>query len=184
MTKIIPKESLIKNGLTIRIRTAESGDASPMLKIRREVIWEGKYFITSAEEFDDDVRKQQKWIRSHVGDHGKLLIVAEAGHELIGVLRFSNGSRKRNAHSGSFSMMVRKSWRGLGVGTKLVETLFEWAKDSPIIEKVGLNVLASNSRAIALYKKLGFIEEGRRIKEYKFAEDRYEDGILMYWLVK
>jgi RimJ/RimL family protein N-acetyltransferase len=44
---------------------------------------------------------------------------------------------------------------------------------------VCLQVFANNTDAIALYKKFGFVEEGRKVKEIKFCEDRYDDVILM-----
>ncbi|MBA9028601.1 hypothetical protein HNP81_003921 [Peribacillus huizhouensis] len=34
-----------------------------------------------------------------------------------------------------------------------------------------------------MYKSIGFVEEGRKIKEVKFKEDLYVDDILMYKLV-
>jgi RimJ/RimL family protein N-acetyltransferase len=49
---------------------------------------------------------------------------------------------------------------------------------------VSLAVLATNERAIAVYKKLGFVEEGRRIKEIKIGPSQYIDDVLMYKMVK
>jgi RimJ/RimL family protein N-acetyltransferase len=45
------------------------------------------------------------------------------------------------------------------VGTALLQALLEWAESSPVIEKVCLDVFATNEPAIRLYKNLGFIEE-------------------------
>jgi len=44
-------------------------------------------------------------------------------------------------------------------------------------------VFSTNKRAIALYKKMGFIEEGRKIKEFKMDNNEYVDDVLMYKLV-
>ena len=52
------------------------------------------------------------------------------------------------------------------------------------IEKVILNVLDTNTRAIKLYKELGFTEEGRQIKAVKQADGEYADMIQMYFLTK
>jgi len=41
-----------------------------------------------------------------------------------------------------------------------------------------------NQPAIALRKKLGFLEEGRRIREIKIAGEKYVDDLLMYRFVK
>jgi RimJ/RimL family protein N-acetyltransferase len=40
-------------------------------------------------------------------------------------------------------------------------------------------VFAHNARAVALYRKFGFEEEGRRLREYRFADGSWRDDILM-----
>ena len=80
-------------------------------------------------------------------------------------------------------MSVERAWRGKGVGEGLLHTLMEWAKENPLIEKVGLSVLSSNTRAIGLYKKAGFVEEGRRPREIKMGHGEYVDEILMFRFV-
>ncbi|MGN7115532.1 hypothetical protein [Lysinibacillus odysseyi] len=46
-----------------------------------------------------------------------------------------------------------------------------------------MGVLSTNERAIHLYRSLGCIEEGRKVKEVKI-HNRYVDDILMYKDVK
>ena len=48
------------------------------------------------------------------------------------------------------------------------------------IEKVFLNVFSTNKRAIKLYEKLGFVEEGRHLKAIKQLTGEYIDLIQMY----
>jgi RimJ/RimL family protein N-acetyltransferase len=45
-------------------------------------------------------------------------------------------------------------------------------------------VFVTNATAIGLYQKLGFIEEGRRIKDIKRGLDSYVDTVMMYKFVK
>jgi RimJ/RimL family protein N-acetyltransferase len=49
---------------------------------------------------------------------------------------------------------------------------------------VCLDVFAVNEPAIGLYKKLGFIEEGRRIRDIQRGADDYVDTVMMYRFVK
>ena len=69
------------------------------------------------------------------------------------------------------------------IATVLLQSLIDWAAAKPLIEKIGLTVHANNENAIRLYRKFGFIEEGRRSKELKLGPDIYVDDILMYRFV-
>ena len=77
-----------------------------------------------------------------------------------------------------------KEWRRQGVGTALLATLLEWATANPLIEKVCLDVNATNSNAIRVYKKLGFVEEGLRSKDIKRGPGRYVDTVTMARFLK
>ncbi len=61
----------------------------------------------------------------------------------------------------------------------MLKTLLDWAEKNPLIEKVGLSVFATNTDASRLYRRLDFVEEGRRAKEIKFGPGEYVDEVLM-----
>ena len=121
--------------------------------------------------------------QKHIDGPGKLVLVAEIPDEVIGCLSFENGQRRRIAHRGSFGISVREKWRGQGIGTAMLQTLIDWAEANPLIEKVGLSVFANNVDAIRLYKRLGFVEEGRQPREMKLGPGEYTDNVLMYRFV-
>ena len=80
--------------------------------------------------------------------------------------------------------MLQKDNRNMGIGKLLINEILSWAAQHPVIEKVSLRTFSTNSRAIELYRKLGFVEEGRKVKELKFGDDEYVDDVLMYKFVK
>jgi ribosomal protein S18 acetylase RimI-like enzyme len=61
-------------------------------------------------------------------------------------------------------LTVLKAYRRIGLGEALLRTGLEWSRAQGI-RKVRLGVFATNESAIALYKKLGFVEEGRLNEE-------------------
>ena len=83
----------------------------------------------------------------------------------------------RLSHRGSLGMGMLKSYRGQGIGTRLLEATLKKAKDSGL-EKIELTVYTSNPGGIALYKKMGFVEEGL-IKAYRKLDGVSYDGLLM-----
>lgn len=77
-------------------------------------------------------------------------------------------------------MNVHPDFQGQGVGHALMEVLLTWANEHPQIEKVILQVLVTNERAIRLYQKFGFVVEGRHIKAIRQPDGRYVDVLQMY----
>ncbi|MDR4924686.1 GNAT family N-acetyltransferase [Peribacillus sp. YIM B13472] len=165
------------------IRTGELEDAEAVFDVQNSVISEGEYFITVSEEFNKTPEQQRDWIRRLLENERETIIAAEINGEVIGWIGFQSENRKRMSHKGSFGMMIRKDYRGKGIGEELIKALLEWAEANPFIEKVSLGVFSTNQRAISLYKKMGFVEEGRKIKEFKMSEREYVDDIIMYKMV-
>ncbi|TVX78656.1 GNAT family N-acetyltransferase [Peribacillus simplex] len=171
------------NRLAYMIRTGELEDAEAVLDVQNSVISEGEYFIALSEEFNKTPEQQRDWIRRLLENERETIFVAEINGEVIGWIGFQSENRKRMSHKGSFGMMIRKNYRGKGIGKELIKALLEWAEANPFIEKVSLGVFSTNQRAISLYKKMGFVEEGRKIKEFKMSESEYVDDIIMYKMV-
>jgi RimJ/RimL family protein N-acetyltransferase len=100
--------------------------------------------------------------------------VAEANGEIVGMLHVE---RSRFGF-GELGMAVARPWRGQGVGTALLEAAIEWAREEGL-HKLSLSVFPHNASAIALYRRFGFVEEGRRIKHFRRASGELWDAIDM-----
>ena len=166
------------------IRTGKIEDAEATLNIQKSIVCEGEYIIAYPDEFTKTLSQQREWLKSILDNENETIIVAEKDGEVVGFIVFeSTRNRKRLSHTGSIGLLIRNNYRGIGIGKMLIQVLLEWAEKNPLIEKVSLAVFSTNHRAISLYKSMGFIEEGRKINEFKFAENEYVDDILMYKLV-
>ena len=101
-------------------------------------------------------------------------LVAVAGDEIVGSLHI-----ERSRHGfGEFGMAVARDWRGRGVGSALIAAAIEWAREQGL-HKLSLGVFAHNTAAIALYRKFGFVEEGRHVKQYRRSSGELWDSIDM-----
>jgi ribosomal-protein-alanine N-acetyltransferase len=67
---------------------------------------------------------------------------------------------------------------GTGLGRHLLDTLCARAKEMGA-ESVLLEVRPSNERALAVYRRYGFAEIGRRKGYYPAHEGKREDAIVM-----
>jgi RimJ/RimL family protein N-acetyltransferase len=67
---------------------------------------------------------------------------------------------------------------GRGYGRRMMTLASDYLRDFVAIRKLSLEVLASNARAVALYRSLGFEEEGRLASQY-FTAGRFEDVLIL-----
>ena len=80
-------------------------------------------------------------------------------------------------HCGQLGMGLAPFARGRGIGRALADATIERAWDMGL-ERIELEVFASNVRAKALYDALGFVVEGVKVHSRKL-DGRYDDNILM-----
>ena len=173
-----------RTGRQFTIRPANTDDAEAMLAYVRPVAEETEFFVIQSDEFPPTVEAEREWIQDHVNDPGRILLLAEVNGTIVGNVSFEVGAFRRISHRGSLGVSVAKQWWGRGIGAALLQSLLDWATANPLIEKVCLDVFATNERAIALYVKFGFLEEGRKSRDIKRGSDEYVDTIMMYRFVK
>ena len=74
--------------------------------------------------------------------------------------------------------IAEKKEQNKGLGSKATKLMLDFAFNGMGLNRVGLEVLGSNKKAINLYKKIGFIKEG--IKRSAFFQDgSFEDIEIM-----
>jgi RimJ/RimL family protein N-acetyltransferase len=71
----------------------------------------------------------------------------------------------------------RAFW-GKGFGQSVVRTLVDYAFLHLNMNRVSLQVLADDARAVGAYRKVGFVEDGR-LRQQAWVHGRFEDELLM-----
>ncbi|MGC7100160.1 GNAT family N-acetyltransferase [Amycolatopsis lurida] len=75
-------------------------------------------------------------------------------------------------------MLGEAEFRGGGYGTDAIRVLCRYGFDAMRLHGISLWVVAENTGACHVYRKLGFVEEGRQ-RERFFRDGRWHDMILM-----
>ena len=101
-------------------------------------------------------------------------MVAEAGDRIVWMANVDVG----RFGAGDIGMLVDAGWRGRGVGSGLLQAAIEWARAEGL-HKLCLEAFPTNAPALALYRKCGFVEEGRRVEQYRRASGEHWDSIAM-----
>lgn len=99
-------------------------------------------------------------------------LVAELDGQVVGSCGMTNICNEGNIDN----VVVGEQFRGRGIATKLLESLFELG-DEMGVEAYTLEVRVSNAAAIHVYEKLGFVSEGIRPG---FYERPREDAMIMW----
>src|SRR5581483_8489071 len=108
-------------------------------------------------------------------------LVAVEGGRVVGGLSIRRDAHESTRHVATLGMFVARDRRGRGIGSALMGEALRWAR-SVGVERVELTVYPHNLPAMALYRRFGFVEEGRLVRHAKKSYG-YEDEILMAtWL--
>jgi putative acetyltransferase len=84
----------------------------------------------------------------------------------------------RRRHAMGLGISVATHAHGQGVGSALMQALLDHADRWANLLRVELTVFADNARAIALYRRFGFEEEGR-MRAYAWRDGAYADCLSM-----
>lgn len=101
--------------------------------------------------------------------------VIDAGH-FIGHVRF-HGLMRQDKRAALAIGIDDPGYLDKGYGTEAIRLALTHAFGSGL-HRVSLRVLASNARAIACYRKCGFVEEGRE-REAALVNGTWQDDVIM-----
>lgn len=166
------------------IQQPEPADAEAMLNHIRKIADEPNNGIalSSSSELTQTVERQQEFIVGALESDDRVIFVARTDDGIIGTLNCSNKSGGYS-HTFSLGITVRKEWRNQGVGTALMQRLIQWCKNNPKCHRLELQVFSNNPRAIHVYEKLGFKQEGTR-QEAFYKHGEYLDLVFMGMVFK
>jgi L-phenylalanine/L-methionine N-acetyltransferase len=109
----------------------------------------------------------------------ELRLVAELGGEVVGSLGLHPASdRVRRRHVAMLGISIAGAAQGQGVGSALMAAALDYADRWAQILRIELQVYADNARAIALYRRFGFVHEGTH-RAYAMRDGAYVDSLSM-----
>jgi putative acetyltransferase len=126
---------------------------------------------------DMPVASRVEWFEKLEPQGCRLVAVAEG--RIVGTAALHvAGTSLRRAHVRMLGIGIAPDFQGRGVGRMLIARLLDWADNWAGVLRVELMVHADNDRAMALYRSMGFEEEGRH-RAYAMKDGRYVDSLSM-----
>jgi RimJ/RimL family protein N-acetyltransferase len=108
-------------------------------------------------------------------------IVAENDGKVVGHALLNPMPLEAIFHVFRLTIVVHPDYLDKGIGTALMRDLLAWAEQTPQVGKIELLVRVTNERAIRLYSKLGFVEEGRFRNRVRMPDGSFVDDLAMAW---
>jgi RimJ/RimL family protein N-acetyltransferase len=171
-----------KNGLSVIIREATADDAEELVEFVELISGESNFLSMGPGEFGVSVEEERKILEARRESKDQVYMVACIDGAIVGSLGFTAGRRPRTRHCGSLGISVKKAFWGVGVGTLLMDALFDWSAAQGEIRKINLYVRTDNLRAIRLYEKKGFKIEGTVSKEVCIDGSYYDCHVMgIFW---
>lgn len=175
-TKQIP----LKNGKMATFRSPVPEDAEQMLAYLRAVAGETPFLLREPEEVTMTPEQEVAFLNGIRQSECDTMIVCEVEGNLAGNCQLSRMNRRRTMHRAMVAIALRKPYWNLGIGTAMFGEMLRLAKEQGI-EQLELEVVEGNTRAMALYEKMGF-----RVVGAKPNAIRLKDGTMRkdFYMVK
>lgn len=160
------------NPTDITIRAAEPQDYEGLRDVYAEP---GAYFGTMQLPFPTAQMWKQRLEKPLPG---LVNLVACSADRIVGNIGLYPEQMVRRRHTANIGMGVHDDFVGRGIGQQLMEAAIDLADNWHNIRRLELSVYADNDRAIRLYQRCGFVEEGL-MKQYAFRDGEYVDALTM-----
>ena len=150
----------------IEYREAVSTDAHDLAEYVRIVGGETDFLTYGADTFTMSDEREARFIQRFQNNKNDIMLVALDNGRIIANASLEASRVQRYSHRSELSITVLRKYWGMGVGSRLMEIMIDFAKKNGI-ELLYLEVRADNERAISLYEKFGFIKNGEIPKFFK-----------------
>jgi ribosomal protein S18 acetylase RimI-like enzyme len=117
------------------------------------------------------------FVRANILNGVPQFVAVTPEDEVVGWCDITHTAMEGFTHCAHVGMGVRSEYRGRGLGTALLRAAIEVAREKGL-ERIELEVFASNTPAIELYRKHGFVTEGVKRNARKI-DGMYDDVVLM-----
>jgi ribosomal protein S18 acetylase RimI-like enzyme len=147
---------------SVQIRKALPDDAEGMLRVQ-QITWLATYPNKDEGITKEDVKAKLDEMafgaierrRKHIKEENSSMfyLIAAIHNQIIGMLMGTKSDNKNKLAA----LYIIPEYQGMGIGSQLMGKVLGWFDSD---KKTVLEVAAYNSKAIAFYRKFGFIENG------------------------
>lgn len=161
------KEIILKNKNTCLLRNGDRADGRQVLDVFNQTHAETDYLLTYPDESSFTAEQEAEFLAQKTASPNEIEICAVVDGRIVGTAGIEAvGSKDKVKHRAELGIAIEKASWGLGIGKALMEACIDCARQAGYAQ-LELDVVAENTAALTLYKKLGFVEFGRNPKGFR-----------------
>ena len=173
------KEITLKDGRSCVLRGATEDDAAEVLRVFILTHGQTDNLLSYPDEITFGIEEEAAFLKKRAESPGETEIVAFVDGRAAGTAGIDRvGKCRKVRHRASFGIGVDSEYWGLGIGRALTLACTECAKEAGYLQ-LELEVVASNERAVGLYRSLGFEEYGRNPLGFLPRSGEMQELIMM-----
>ena len=161
------------------LRNGTEQDAQAVLSSFIQTHGETDFLMTYPDEATLTVDQEREYLRRKTDSDREIELVAEVEGAIVGTAGIEGlGTAEKVRHRASFGISVERPWWGLGIGRALTVACVECARAAGYAQ-LELEVVGENRRALALYRRAGFVEYGRNPRGFRSRLTGWQETVLM-----
>ena len=164
---------LRKEGVSLLIRDAREQDIEAILGIIMPIIRAGETYALPRDASEQGALAY--WMAPT-----KSTFVALEGDQVIGTYYLTANQKGGGAHVANCGFMVAPQASGKGIARAMCEHAMTMARDDGYRAMQFNFVVSTNTRAIALWERMGFETVGRLPGAFDHPAEGYVDALVMY----
>ena len=154
------REVICRDGRAALLRSAHPDDAAEMVRFLLDVCGETEFLLAYPEERQSLTDEGERTFLTRLtADDNELMLTAWV--------------------DGQLAISIRRAYWRLGLGTAMLTELVDVAKARPEVRQVELEFIEGNSRAQALYEKVGFRVVGVHPDAFVLKDGAMKNAYLM-----
>lgn len=154
------KDVVIKNDKKCLIRNAVGDDAQEVLDVFLLTHEQTDFLSSYKDQTSFDAEFEKEFLTNIERSEKEVFLCAVVDGQIVGTASVLPVGANKVGHRAEFGIAIDKDYWGIGIGKALTAACIECAKDSGYAQ-LELEVVGDNAGAIALYRKMGFVEFGR-----------------------
>ena len=149
------KTITLKDGRTAILRAATEADAAPAVEWLKQTAGETDFILRVPEEVTMTPEQEASFFQRVAESPYDMMIWCEVDGELAGNCHLSFFNKVKTRHRCTVAIGLTKKFWNLGIGSAMFREMIDLAENWGLLQ-LELEVIEGNTRAIGLYKKMGF----------------------------